>query len=227
MTKVFFVDFDDVLFNTRDFMADLIAACAPFGIGEGEWREAYRARTGDIPGVHKPFTIERFAEVLGNRTGVPAAQLADAMRARAMDDLPRYVFADSVPFLRAVGRNHAMVLTYGDTEFQMTRVRDSGIAREVADVFVTQSQKVEVIADYLAAYPDVAPADIVYLDDRATYFGPVKERLPDVHTVLVARPERRYADAPTDACDTVVESLEEVRSLFVFVNTNESDIIKK
>ena len=215
MAKIFFVDFDDVLFNTRDFMADLIAACAPFGISPKQWRDAYRNRTGDVPGVHAPFTIERFAAVLGERTGVSAARLADAMRAIAMRDLPRYVFADSVPFLRAVGRDHAMVLTYGDTEFQMTRVRDSGIAREVAEVFVTQSQKVEVIADYLAAHPSVAPTDIVYLDDRATYFGPVKERLPEVRTVLVARPERRYADAPTDACDTVVESLAQAQDIVV------------
>ncbi len=206
----FFVDFDDVLFNTRAFMDDLVAACAPHGVTPAMWHETYASRAGDIPDVHAPFTIARFAEQLAARRDVAAdAQtLQRAMEDATMADLPRYVFGDSVDFLRACAAAGAVyILTYGDDAFQRARVAGSGLGALVRDVFVTQTQKVHVLEDFLVRHGDVRAEDIVYLDDRVTYFAPVKKSLPQVCTVLVARPERRYDDAPDAATDLIAADL--------------------
>ncbi len=202
-----FVDFDDVLFNTRAFMRDLVAACAPFGVTPAQWHAAYRDRAGDVPGVHAPFTIVRFAPILARAVGGDATVLAQAMEEATMRNLQKYVFADSVAFLRYFSRDDVFILTYGDDTFQRARVVGCGLGALVAETFVTQAQKVEVLVDYLDAHPTVMPTEMVYLDDRAVYFGPVKAQLPAVRTVLVMRPERRYNDAPTAACDCAVQDL--------------------
>lgn len=202
-----FVDFDDVLFSTRDFMQDLIADCVVLGIDEATWRAAYNDRVSDVPGVHAPFTPEALAASLEKRTGVAAEDIVAAMDNGAMQKLSSYVFVDSAAFLGQFAREDVFVLTFGDDAFQRRRVAESGIADLVGDVFVTQTQKVEILEEYLAAHPDVAQGDVTYLDDRPVYFAPVKERVPSVTTVLVARPERRYAEDATDACDRVVADL--------------------
>ncbi len=207
MMQKIFVDFDDVLFNTRAFMDDLVAACAPLGVTPAQWHAAYRNRAGDVPGVHAPFTIARFAQILARAVGGDATALAQAMDDATMRDLRKYVFDDSVAFLQHFSREDMFILTYGDDAFQRARIDGCGLGALVAETFVTQSQKVEVLADYLDAHPTVAPAEVVYLDDRAVYFGPVKAQLPAVRTVLVMRPERRYDDAPTAACDVAVKDL--------------------
>ena len=201
------MDFDDVLFNTRAFMRDLVEACAPFGVTPAQWHAAYRNRAGDVPGVHAPFTIARFAPILARAVGGDATALAQAMEEATMRDLQKYVFADSAAFLRHFPRDDVFILTYGDDAFQRARVAGCGLGALVAETFVTQTQKVEVLADYVDAHPTVTPAEMVYLDDRAVYFGPVKAQLPAVRTVLVMRPERRYDDAPTAVCDCAVRDL--------------------
>lgn len=208
-----FVDFDDVLFNTRDFMSDLIMDCATLGIDAATWRAAYNDRVSDVPGVHAPFTLETFAAALAKRTGTPASEIVTAMEAGAMQRLCSYIFPDSEAFLAHFAKEDVFVLTFGDDAFQRRRVEESGIARHVGAVFVTQAQKVDVLTEYLDAHQDIVPSDIVYLDDRPVYFTPVKQQLPSVTTVLVARPERRYQDGADTYCDHVVTNLTEAQKV--------------
>ncbi len=208
METYYFLDFDDVLFNTRAFVDDLIHACAPHGVSPQMWRETYAQRSSDVPGVHAPFTIVRFAQLLADRPDVSAtAEELTASMQSVMTKLPHYVFDDVIPVLERMPTSRTYILTYGDDTFQRTRVRDSGIAACVADVFVTQEQKVHVLTEFLRHHQTVSASQLVYADDRATYFAPVKELLPDVYTVLVTRPERRYDDAPTPYCDAVVSDM--------------------
>lgn len=204
-----FIDFDDCLFCTRDFVRDMKAIFARYGV-DGAMYDATRAASysdaaHEGKGVYSPVA---HAALLAQTMPFALEGLTDDLRT-FYTDTRRYVFADTTPFLADYAADRLVLLTYGDQEFQSAKIAGSGIADAFAAIIITQGDKVDAIAAYRAAHGS-GEGCTVFIDDRVGYLAPVKRALPDIVTVLLARPEGRYHDTPDTACDIVAANFADV-----------------
>lgn len=204
-----FVDFDDVIFNTKSFFEKLKMVYVPFGISselfETTYEELKKERAGSWLGYSSSLHIEKLQECLS--VDVPALQKAIDSFLR---DTSEFVFPDVKDFLQWAEENtySVSVLSFGDLEFQTQKIHGTQLSAYFEKVIVTDKDKSQaLIAE------KISEEKVWFLDDRNHFLENVKAKIPSVQTVLVSRPEGRYADECGFGCDRQVRSLAEGKSI--------------
>lgn len=207
-----FLDFDDVLFNTRDFRKDRDIFLQRHGIRDEYLDQAYVREFSDkktgyslekhLGRVKHDFLRELDVEnVLLDFYG-------------EMKFLQKYVFSDVPKFIESLrgGRNNKIIiLSFGEDDFQRKKIEGSGLSSLVDEVIVTEKKK----ADMLKGIVGKKEEKVFFLDDRVQYMKEMKEIFPFVKTILVSRPEGRYHDARDKWCDFEVQNLEEAKRITI------------
>jgi FMN phosphatase YigB (HAD superfamily) len=193
----FFIDFDDVLFNTRDFKKDLIGIFIRNGVSEKQfieesyWDGRYNLEE-QIKSVEKKYKID--GEKLRKDTEL------------FFKDLTQYVFMDVVPFLRKINREDLTLISYGDEKIQTEKIKQAGLYGYFDKIVITHD-KAEAINKILEKEGD-NDEKMYFLDDRSEYIEGVKRALPEIITVLIRRAEGRYPDESDNMADIVLENLD-------------------
>lgn len=174
-----FLDFDRTLYDLDALHEDSRRIVERHGIPREEYdrTRAYFAYGSGTPGVlHRPEAH------LGYFTGID-----DGQRARVVADIrglirdgARYVFEDALDFFRDVSRRHELVvLTFGDEEYQRTKVLGSGLKPD--GIIVTAGDKWEVMASKL-----LDGEKALFVDDHVNYFSKPKD-IPGLTAVHLVR----------------------------------------
>ena len=91
---------------------------------------------------------------------------------------------------------------------------NSGIGKFIPNIVITDTSKAEAIAKILENEKNNTSENIFFIDDRSEQIRDVKEKFPNVITVLVKRPEGRYQEMQKeDCCDYEAHNLKEVEKI--------------
>jgi FMN phosphatase YigB (HAD superfamily) len=175
-TKIF-IDFDDVLFDTKRFKHDLYSACAVAAkTTKEEIESAYRETGGN--GVFNP---DKFAEFLADKYDIKVEEV-DMRIERLLSEAEDYIYPEAKEFLAWLSQQNYLpyILTYGDAKFQEDKVTNCGFDQLVDNrVIYTDRDKGEEIAKIL----DENEAFFVFVDDKEKNCESVQARFPEAKTL--------------------------------------------
>jgi FMN phosphatase YigB (HAD superfamily) len=198
-----FLDFDDVLFNTKAFKGGLINVFKKNGVSEKDFLKTYK----DYPTVTrkglKKYDPFRQIRLLEKKLGIDGAKTERDML-KFLGGGEKFVFPDVKNFLRRFGKKNLFLVSYGHTGFQDKKIENCSLAEYFQKVVVTDKMKAEVIKR-LARREE----KFFFLDDRADQIEEVKKNFPQSATFLVKRKEGRYNDRRTEHIDYVIKNLKE------------------
>lgn len=206
-----FLDFDDVLFDTRAFVADLRESFLAAGISKEDFEKHYLdypVRTDN--GVRTYDVSEHLDRIESAGVDVTAARSAVD---RLMADTQKYLFSDVIEFLRRMNDRPLFLVSYGNGSFQrrkMKVLKERGFFR---DAIVSEKSKADVLEEIARKYGSETVFGGFFVDDRLDNVQEVKRRFSGVRTFLMQRPEGRYRDRPDETCDYVVHELDETRNI--------------
>ncbi|TAK97038.1 hypothetical protein EPO05_00315 [Patescibacteria group bacterium] len=201
-----FVDFDDVLFNTAKFIQDFKRVFARYGVSAQLFNKSYVdypiRRRGQKLKKYDPWV--HFQKL--QQAGIDSAPIENDIRA-LLSDTRRYVFPEAKRFLKTLGKQNIMVVSYGETKFQHFKIQNSGIAELTKKVFVTDRMKSSAIGKIIGKRGAQLDELIVFLDDRVEQLTNVKQKFPQVVTFLVKKRAGRYNDKKNKYCDFEIKTL--------------------
>lgn len=197
-----FIDFDDVLFNTKDFKEDLLAVFVKNGITKEQFKDSYWGKT---------YNLEKQIESIKKEYDVDSEKLEKDINS-FLKDLKKYVFQDAHDFVEFVGKDYLFLASYGHKNFQYQKVKNAGLEDSFNQIVVTHNKKSEIIQNIIKE-ENLKDETLYFLDDRIRYIEEVRDVLPEIKTILMKRPEGRYDDEPNKYCDHVAKNLNEVSDI--------------
>ncbi|KKQ53492.1 MAG: hypothetical protein US70_C0003G0035 [Parcubacteria group bacterium GW2011_GWD2_38_11] len=207
-----FIDFDDVIFNTKKFKTDFKNMFIENGISDEIFDKYYN--DPNDPRAIKTFDPWRQIEcIYNNESGIDKEKL-NKLVYEFIADMSAYIFADVADFVRAVGAENISIVSFGEREFQTKKVLNSGIGKFIPKIVITDTSKAEAIAKILENEKGNSSEGMFFLDDRVEQIHNIKENFPDMITILIKRPEGRYQEMQKeDCCDHEVHNLKEAQKI--------------
>jgi phosphoglycolate phosphatase-like HAD superfamily hydrolase len=172
--KKIFIDFDDVLFDTAKFKVELFDIFRKIGIPEDIIQKKYD-EAGYPKACFKPLKmVNLIAEVTWNNPEMATkeAEKLNSEIANLQIDSYKYVMEGAKEFLESFDRQkyELIILTYGDKDFQNTKVEFSRLGPPLVDrVVPTEGSKVnEISSDILEG------EQFIFIDDKEGQRSSVK-----------------------------------------------------
>jgi len=204
-----FIDFDDVIFNAKNFKNDLKKIFYKFGISEKLFDQSYY----NYPPNKKDTRV---------KTYVPEKQIKTIKKEIYLDDIQlqcefekfitntkKYVFPDVVSFLNNFSKKQLFLISHGSPSFQKNKINNSGVGEFFNVIKVSKSEKSQEVKKIIQKEYSQKKETYFFLDDRMQYIEEIKKSLPDIITILVTRKEGRYADKKNKYCDFSVSNLKQ------------------
>lgn len=204
--KLIFIDFDDVLFNTRAFKKNYFRVFSRFGVPARKAIEAYLEMRKDIGRDDPRIHIARLKKQYHSLRGAELENALYRLRGRGRE----YVFKDVVPFLRSLrGSGRRMeLISSGDPRVQRKKILSSGLNRcfngkiHLVDNDYKSKTVKEVFGRKKTAF--------VFIDDKKTTVDEIKKTFPYSFVIQVVRHRDQER---ARAADLVVRSLKELHRL--------------
>lgn len=235
-----FIDFDDVLFNTKSFKKDLIKVFLKNGITKKDFFVSYY----DYPfktkkGLQK-YDPWNQIKILKTKKKFNEEKLKNDL-AKLLGNLKRFIFSDSRDFLKKFKRRELVLVSYGETKFQEMKINSSSISPYFAKIIIGDKDKAELIKKFLirqSASPKLQrgePAEkkenIFLLEDFPLHINAVKQKLPQVKVIRLRRKEGRYSKWPSLKADFEVKDLKEaekiIKNTLIACHCEESPTFRK
>jgi FMN phosphatase YigB (HAD superfamily) len=203
-----FIDFDDVLFDTRRFIFDIKKIFAESGVSEEIFEKYYKDKTrknDNKIGKYNPYKQIRKIKKLGFETKKIEIRMNELLKNTA-----RYLFKDGINFLKKFKDEYLYIASFGDKHFQKERIINSGIGKYFKKIIVVDVSKAIGIKRILRG-KNIEPGEaIIFIDDRVKFLEDIKKSYPGMVTFLMKRPEGRYGDEKTKYCDFEVANFDDV-----------------
>ena len=200
-----FIDFDDVLFNTKKFREDLQNLFFQHGISREVFEKNYFS-SGKI----KTYDPWEHIETISKEEKINKNEILKELEEFMIDTNP-YLFEDSVDFLKSFDEQFVCIVSYGDSKFQGMKIGECRVGKYCKEIKITNQLKSDVIEEEIKKWD--GKEKIFFIEDRTEQIEDVKRIFPFIETIFMRRSEGRYADEKTSLCDYEARNLQEVEEL--------------
>lgn len=186
-----FIDFDDVIFNTKKFREDLKEVFLGFGVSKEMYEGTYfDTEYKGLVRSHDPAgQISRIKGLMD----VDGKSLMDAINS-FMKRASEYVFPDFVPLVKSCGADNTYVVSYGNVRFQLEKIKASGIEKITKNIFVAEELKTDMVEKIIEDRHISGDEKKFFIDDRVEHLDDMEEKFPEIVTIWMRRPEGRWSD---------------------------------
>jgi FMN phosphatase YigB (HAD superfamily) len=208
-----FIDFDDVLFNTKKFRTDYLNIFKKYGISKRVFEVCYYSATESKKNIrqYNPVDhIERVAKL--NSIDLPALQ-KDVTN--FVKDTSEYIFNDVGSFLGGFKKRDLIIASFSKTNFQKAKIANSGIAENFHKVEIVNELKSTAIGNFIKSKEILVDMNVYFIDDRVEQLMDVKKNFPQIKTILLKRKEGRYNDRKNKHCDFVCHNLDQAEKIIL------------
>lgn len=206
-----FLDFDDVLFETKKFKEDYFKLFERHKISREVFDECYYDHEQKSKNVRAYDPMKHIGRIC-ERAQVDISKIKPQIE-MFTKDTSRYVFSDVENFLKNFKRNELYIISYSLTNFQQAKIFNSGIAQLFERVEIVSESKAKAIEKNISQNIIDSRDKIYFVDDRIEHIEIVKSKYPKCITILMKRTEGRYNDAKNKYCDYEAENLNEVQKI--------------
>jgi len=196
------LDFDDVIFNTKQYKKDFFQLFRNFGISEEEFKQTYY---NEIREGVKKYDLENQLKQLFPEGGENLEKLRLKIN-QFLADLEKYIFEDFYRFSDRIGKENLEILSFGDKEMQRIKIENSQSFRFVAGFEIIQEKK----GDYLEK--EYSNREIVLVDDRPDQLESC-QALKNFRLIRMKRKEGRYYDLLDNGNLETVENFDQLAAL--------------
>lgn len=205
-----FIDFDDVLFNTKKFKEDYFKIFKKRGVSRKIFDECY-FNPLDNESIKVYDAMEHIKRICA-RVKIDALVFEQEI-SDFVEDTSQYVFSDVAETLKKFQKKDLTIVSFSQTNFQKSKIIGSGVARFFSKVEIVNVLKGEVIAETIKKDNLQDDQEIYFIDDRTAQIKSVKVANPRVKTILCLRADGRYRDRRNKYCDYKIANLKEVRGI--------------
>lgn len=207
-----FIDFDDVLFNTKQLTRDIINVFEKNGVSEEIFKKYYKDPTAEkkknIVRKYSPYDqIKRIDKKEINTKGIKKEL------PKIIKDTRKYLFEDGVRFSKELKDEGLYIVSFGDGRFQKEKINNSGIAKYFKKIIIVDVSKAVAIRKILKNENIKNGEALIFIDDREKFLKDIKKSYPGMVTFLMKRIEGRYNDKRTNYCDFEVKNFDEILSI--------------
>lgn len=191
------LDFDDTLYNSRQWLADLVEVFEKHGAPEKVFWQAHQV----LRQKKQLYSAYRHGSIVRQTLPKFPARACAAAVARRMQRRQDLVFADVKPLLQKVRRTHRIeMLTFGNRGWQERKVAGSGLGKFFNALHYTQRPKWQ--------WPSLwCRPDVTFIEDKAATIDDVKKHYPHVRCIQILRYKDSNAER-AQLADQVKPSLE-------------------
>jgi hypothetical protein len=132
-------------------------------------------------------------------------------------DTQSYVFGDVVKFLQNFSKENLYIISFSKTEFQKTKIFNSGIVEFFKQVKITNDSKGEEVYKIIKNKQNQL---MFFIDDKVEHIKTVKLKNPQIITILLSRKEGRYNDNKNKYCNYQAINMKEVLNI---INTKQKN----
>lgn len=101
---------------------------------------------------------------------------------KIMSCVPELINFEIIEIVKKIGKENCFILTYGDEEFQLDKVKKSGIYNLFLRVISVGDSKKEAIEEICAKYKN---EKVIFIDDKAKHFENLDfKKYPNLETLL-------------------------------------------
>jgi len=205
----FFIDFDDVLFNTKLFKSDIIKIFENNGISEEIFNRYYKdgsEKKGDSKvRKYNPRKQIRKMKIAGIETEKIEKEVIGLLK-----NTKKYLFSDGIDFLKEFRQEELYAVSFGDAKFQKEKIESSGIKKYFKKILIVSFSKAIGIKKVLSR-KNIKPGEaLIFIDDREKFLKDIKKSYPGIVTFFMKRSEGRYDDERTKYCDFEVKNFDEI-----------------
>lgn len=203
-----FLDFDDVLFNTKKFKNDYFGIFKKYGVTKEIFEECYYDAL--INSNLKFYSPDAHIERVCGKMPIDLKSLKRDASAFTKDT-EKYVFSDVVPFLLNFSKKNLFLISFSKTQFQKNKIFNSTLANFFKEVHIVNEPKGFKIAQIIKKTTKaLIDEDIYFIDDRIDHLSDAKNKNKVVKTILLLRKEGRYEDKKNKLCNYDAKNLKEV-----------------
>ncbi len=208
-----FIDFDDVLFNTKEFIADLKKVFYKNGISKKMYTESYEAHPNiNSSGKLSKYDVYDHINILEEKFKIDVTNLRQDID-NVIAELSRYVFPDVPEFIGRFEKKDIHIISFGETKLQTDKIDNSGLKNKVKSTLIIYELKSSGVNKIIQKYKINTEEEMYFIDDRIEQISDVKKKFPQIKTVLVGRKEGRYRDRKNKYCDYKISQLKELEKI--------------
>jgi FMN phosphatase YigB (HAD superfamily) len=186
-----FIDFDDVIFNTRKFTVDYKKIFNSHGISEKIYEKYYYDypvnRGKDFKKYHPGMHIRE----IGKNFSFNIKKLENDI-AQFTKNTKKYIFKDFYVFIKQFRKEDLYLLSFPNIKFQKTKIKNSGISRYFKQSILTNGLKSDAIKKVVKNKKKEKTEEIYFIDDRLKHVEDVKRGILKSRVILLSREEGRH-----------------------------------
>ncbi|MEI7621471.1 MAG: hypothetical protein WCJ51_02970 [Candidatus Moraniibacteriota bacterium] len=212
-----FIDFDDVLFNTKQFSTYLKGFFAEEGIDQELFQKYYYDPNDELKEGVRLFNPHGLLARLEKYEKIDTSKIRHDFETK-LQNLESFVFADVADFLAAMGKENLELVSFGLTNWQQSKIVGSGLDKLVNSFVITEKLKAQAVAQLMGKLDLAVGEKIFFIDDRVEQLEDVKKAFPQIITILLCRLDGRYCDQPNEFCDYATSDLKQAREIIESYN---------
>lgn len=167
-----FIDFDDVLFNTKKFKEDLQNLFFQHGISREVFDFYYHNHAQKK--ILKTYDPWGHLELISKGEGIDVENIKKDL-GDFMTDTNPYLFDDSVDFLKKFEKVYVCIVSYGESKFQGMKIGECRVGKYCEEIQITEELKSQVMTKLLKNRKE--GEDVYFLEDRIEQLEDVKKNL--------------------------------------------------
>ena len=127
-----------------------------------------------------------------------------------LDNSKNFVYPDFFDFARSFNKKDLILLSFGEINFQGTKIENSGIGSFFSEVIITQKNKTEDLKPICEKYLE---EKIFFIDDKAEQIDEIKKIFPQIILMKMERTRGGHINMKSELADYVVKDLNEVKNI--------------
>ena len=173
--KVIF-DFDDVLFNnTKQFKKRMFSCLAKAGIPHDIALEYYKKVR------EREFSLKDFISHLFVTKKIKGTNVQDVYE-DIVSKCKNFVNTELVKIVKKMGKKNCYIITNGDQEFNLEKIKRSGMATSFGQIYVVAGSKKEIIEKICRSNKN---EKIIFVDDKNKFLDDLDfKKCPNLKTIL-------------------------------------------
>ena len=169
-------DFDDVIMNTSLLKKKITSSFYKLGVPKEITDNYYELRDKNIP-----FSLKLFLMSFLEKEKIKSVSYLELYE-KIMKICPDILNKEVVQIAQNAGKENSFIVTNGDKEFQMDKIKKSGIESFFSEIYITNGSKKDIVENICLKNLN---EKVIFVDNKIEFFNDLDiERCKNLKTIL-------------------------------------------
>jgi len=208
-----FIDFDDVLFNTRRFKTELLRQVfLKNKITKKEFSETYYTFLKVGKKTLKYYDPLNQIRELGKNKKNDTQRLKKDL-ANLIKNSKEFVYRDASSFLKKFNKKDLILISYGYPNFQKMKVENSNLSSYFSRIILEKSDKINIINSILRKQKKIKEENVYLIDNLLENLQKKGDFQKQIRTICLKRRDLNKYKKIINGCDFLVRNLSKAEKI--------------